>query len=59
MTSRERLITALNHRQPDRVCTDFGGTATISVHVSIVHQLQQRLIGPSAPQPGYMNLIKC
>jgi len=26
MNSRERLKTALNHRQPDRVCVDFGGT---------------------------------
>jgi len=26
MTSRERFITTLNHRQPDRVCVDFGGT---------------------------------
>ena len=48
MTSRERLITALNHRQPDRVCVDFGGTWISGIHTSIVHRLKQRLIGPSA-----------
>lgn len=48
MTSRERLITALNHQQPDRVCVDFGGTWISGLHTSVVHQLKQRLIGPSA-----------
>jgi len=24
MTSRERLITTLNHQEPDRLCVDFG-----------------------------------
>jgi hypothetical protein len=49
MTSRERLQTALNHRQPDRVCVDFGGTWISGIHTSIVHKLKQRLIGPGAP----------
>ena len=48
MTSRERLITTLNHRQPDRVCVDFGGTLMTGIHTSIIHKLKQRLIGPSA-----------
>ena len=48
MNSRERLKTALNHRQPDRVCVDFGGTYVSGIHASIVHQLKQRLIGPNA-----------
>ena len=48
MTSRERLITTLNHRQPDRVCVDFGGTWISGIHTSIVHRLKQRLIGPDA-----------
>jgi hypothetical protein len=51
MTSRERLITTLNHRQPDRVCVDFGGTWISGIHTSIVHQLKERLIGPAA-QPA-------
>ena len=48
MTSRERFIATLNHRQPDRVCVDFGGTWISGIHTSIVHQLKQRLIGPGA-----------
>lgn len=48
MTSRERLLATLNHRQPDRVCVDFGATWISGIHTSIVHQLKQRLIGPSA-----------
>jgi len=48
MTSRERLATALNHRAPDRVCVDFGGTWISGIHTAIVHQLKQRLIGPAA-----------
>jgi hypothetical protein len=48
MTSRERLITTLNHRQPDRVCVDFGATWISGIHASVVHQLKQRLIGPGA-----------
>jgi hypothetical protein len=48
MNSRERLITTLNHRQPNRVCVDFGGTWISGIHTSIVHQLKQRLIGRSA-----------
>lgn len=48
MTSRERLATTLAHRQPDRVCVDFGATWISGIHASIVHQLKQRLIGPGA-----------
>jgi hypothetical protein len=48
MTSRERLQTTLNHRRPDRVCVDFGGTWISGIHASIVHQLKRRLIGPGA-----------
>lgn len=48
MNSRERFLTTLNHRQPDRVCVDFGGTWISGIHASIVHQLKQRLIGPQA-----------
>ena len=48
MTSRERLIAALNHRQPDRVCVDFGGTFISGIHISIAHRLKQRLLGPGA-----------
>jgi hypothetical protein len=48
MDSRTRLQTTLNHRQPDQVCVDFGGTWISGIHASIVHQLKQRLVGPGA-----------
>ena len=38
MTSRERLLTALNHKQPDRVPIDFGGFQT-GIHKKAYEQL--------------------
>jgi len=49
ITSRERLLTTLNHCKPDRVCVDFGGTWITGIHASIVHQLNQRLLGKTGP----------
>ena len=40
MTSRERVLSSLNHREPDRVPVDFGGTAVTGVHVSCVAALR-------------------
>ena len=34
LTSRQRLQATLNHRQPDRVCVDFGATPVTGIHVS-------------------------
>ena len=31
MTSRERVLTALNHEEPDRVPIDLGGTVVSSI----------------------------
>lgn len=42
MTSKERVIRALNHREPDRVPVDFGGTAVTGIHVAIVIALRDR-----------------
>jgi hypothetical protein len=41
MTSRERVETALNHKQPDSIPIDFGGTAVSGMHVSIVAELRK------------------
>jgi len=49
MNARERLRATLDHRQPDRVCVDFGGTWISGIHASVVHRLKQRLLGPGAP----------
>ncbi|MDE3148009.1 MAG: methyltransferase [Acidobacteriota bacterium] len=39
-TSRERLANALNHRQPDRIPIDFGGTSVTGIHASCVAALR-------------------
>ena len=38
--SRERLAATLNHKQPDGIPIDFGGTAVTGVHVSCVAALR-------------------
>lgn len=48
MNSRERLGAALNHRQPDRVPVDFGGTAVTGMHVSTVTRLRRALTNDSS-----------
>ncbi len=40
MTSKERLQTALAHRDPDRIPIDFGSTAVTGIHVSVVDALR-------------------
>jgi hypothetical protein len=38
--SRERLVTTLNHKQPDRIPIDFGGTSVTGIHASTVAALR-------------------
>ena len=45
MTHRERLQSALNHRQPDRVPVDFGSTAVTGMHVAAVTRLRRAVLG--------------
>jgi hypothetical protein len=40
MTSKERVVAALNHRQPDRVPMDFGSTGVTGMHASCVAALR-------------------
>ncbi|HPD28814.1 MAG TPA: uroporphyrinogen decarboxylase family protein [Phycisphaerae bacterium] len=55
MTSRERVVAALNHRQPDSVPIDFGGTAVTGMHVTCVaalrdhYGLEKRLVKVHEP----------
>jgi len=49
MTCRERLDATLNHRQPDRVCVDFGATFVTGIHVAALTRLRRRVLG----QPDY------
>lgn len=48
MTSRERVVRALNHQEADRVPLDLGGSAVTGMHVSSVYLLRQAL-GLDAP----------
>lgn len=38
--SRQRLLDALNHRQPDRIPIDFGASPVTGIHVSCVAKLR-------------------
>ena len=40
VSSRDRLRTALDHREPDRMPIDFGSTAVTGIHVSCVAALR-------------------
>jgi hypothetical protein len=39
--SRQRIQDTLNHRQPDRVPIDIGGSGTTGIHVSCVAALRE------------------
>jgi hypothetical protein len=43
LTSRERVLLALNHQPPDRVPVDLGGCGQTGMHVSTVYKLRQAL----------------
>lgn len=55
MNRRERVLAALEHRQPDRIPIDFGSTATTGIHVSCVaalrdhYGLEKRLVKVHEP----------
>lgn len=51
MRSRERVELALNHKEPDRVPVDLGGSPVTGMHVSIVYRLRQALGLDSAGTP--------
>ena len=40
MNSKSRVIDALNHKQPDKIPIDFGGTVCSGIHVSSVAALR-------------------
>jgi uroporphyrinogen decarboxylase len=52
MNSRERLLTSLNHKEPDRLPIDFGGTLSSSIHYQAYEELRQHLgMAPSGVTP--------
>jgi uroporphyrinogen-III decarboxylase len=52
MTSRERVLSALSHQQPDRVPVDFGSTPVTGIHVSCIAALRDYFGLPK-------RLVKC
>lgn len=42
MNSRERILKAINHKEPDRVPIDIGGTLATSMHRIIYRKLKER-----------------
>ena len=51
MTGRERVLTTLDHREPDRVPFDLGGTFVTSIHHASYARLRAAL---GLPGPGAM-----
>lgn len=45
MTPRQRLATTLDHREPDRLCVDFGAGFQTGMGVGAVHRLRGALLG--------------
>ena len=43
MNSRERVLAAINHREPDRVPIDLGGTRQSGMAASTYHRVKQHL----------------
>ncbi|RPJ57033.1 MAG: methyltransferase, partial [Dehalococcoidia bacterium] len=43
MNSKERVQTALNHQQPDRIPLDVGSTAVSGIAASALHRLRGAL----------------
>jgi len=55
MTSRERVLAALAHGEPDRIPIDLGGTSVTGIHASVVaalrdyYGLEERLVKVHEP----------
>lgn len=49
MTSRERVLTALNHREPDRVPIDFSGHRSSGISAIAYNKLRKYLRLPAKP----------
>ena len=49
MTSRERVLSALNHRHPDKIPVDFGGSPVTGISASMVYKLRKYFKLPEHP----------
>ena len=41
MNSRDRVLQALNHQEPDRIPFDLGGTGLSTIHVTAYRNLRR------------------
>ena len=57
MNSRERMLTALNHREPDRIPFDLGATIASGIHVTAYENLRHHL-GLPALKPRIEDTIQ-
>lgn len=58
MTSKQRVVAAINHQVPDRIPIDFGSTSVTGIHVSCVAALREHYGLAAQPvrvqEPGQM-----
>jgi uroporphyrinogen decarboxylase len=57
MDSRERILTALNHKEPDRVPFDLGGTVVTGIHVKAYQALRDYL-GLPPVEPEIIDVVQ-
>lgn len=57
MNSRERILTALNHQEPDRVPFDLGSTQVTGIH-RIAYQQWRQELGLPATEPWICDVIQ-
>lgn len=43
MTSRERVLMALNHEEPDRAPLDLGSSLVNSIHAQTLHHVREQV----------------
>jgi uroporphyrinogen decarboxylase len=58
MNHRERLVTALNHQEPDRVPIDLGSTGITSIAVGAYQDLRQLLGLPLEDKPVLTDYVQ-
>lgn len=57
LSSRERLLTALNHREPDRVPFDLGSTQVTGIHV-VAYQRLRTALGLASIAPTVCDAVQ-
>jgi len=57
MNSRERLLTALNHKEPDRIPYDLGSTQVTGIHV-VAYQRLREYLGLPKVEPMLCDVVQ-